>query len=188
MEYMGNKEYWDEKFEKRGKKALDPEKSLAENLGYFKNGSVLDIACGDGRNTIFLANNGFEVTGIDFSEKALERLAYFLKQRNLSANIKQIDLSKENSLNNIGIFDNILINHYRLSEAQLLELEKNVTDNGILFICGFGDKHKVDSRIRKEDLIQPSDFEKIKDSFDLIKYDAIQDERGYFVTYVFKKK
>ena len=74
MEYMGTKEFWDENFENRGEKLLDPENSLVENLAYFKKGSVLDVACGDGRNTIFLIINGFEVTGIDFSDKALDKI------------------------------------------------------------------------------------------------------------------
>jgi hypothetical protein len=56
-----------------------------------------------------------------------------------------------------------------------------------LFICGFGHKHKVDCKIREEDLIQPSDFEDLKKSFDLIKYVENEDERGFFVTYIFRK-
>jgi tellurite methyltransferase len=44
MEYMGNKEYWDEKFINRSNNLLSAEKSLVENISYFKNGTVLDIA------------------------------------------------------------------------------------------------------------------------------------------------
>lgn len=80
MEYMGNKEYWDEKFANRGDNLLSPEKSLIDNIGYFKRGTILDIACGDGRNTLFLLKKGFKVTGIDFSSKALERLKMFAKK------------------------------------------------------------------------------------------------------------
>ncbi|MFA9376446.1 MAG: class I SAM-dependent methyltransferase [Lachnotalea sp.] len=62
----------------------------------FKKGSFLDIACGDGRNTLFLLENGFDVTGVDFSSKALERLQIFAKQNNYLVNTKQIDLSIAN--------------------------------------------------------------------------------------------
>jgi len=34
---------------------------------------ALDIACGEGRNSLFLARNGFQVTGVDIAERALER-------------------------------------------------------------------------------------------------------------------
>ena len=187
MEYMGNKEFWDEKFDKRGDRSLHPEKSLVDNLGVLKPGSVLELACGDGRNTLFLASCGYDVTAIDFSEKALERLVRFLKQEKLSSTTMQIDLSKDHALDGIGTYDNVVINHYRLSEHQLAKLAKNLTENGILFVCGFGDKHQVDDRIRKNDLIQPSDFDQLKGTFDLVKQDTVEDERGYIVTYIFMK-
>lgn len=187
MEYIGNKEYWDDKFTNRSDKLLSPEKSIVENIGYFKKGSVLDIACGDGRNTLLLLEKGFQVTGIDFSNKALERLKIVAKRGNYLVSTKQVDLSMINSLKNIGIFDNILINHYRLNKNQLEYIGKSITDDGILFICGFGWKHKVNSKIREEDLIQQTDFEDLNKSFKLIKYSENQDDRGFFVTYIFKK-
>lgn len=187
MKYMGNKKYWDEKFDARSDTPLSPEKSLVENEGCLKKGSVLDIACGDGRNTLFLLEKGFTVTGVDFSNKALERLKMFAKRNSCLANTVQLDLSMPDSLNNIGIFDNILINHYRLNKEQLKNIKDHLTDEGILFVCGFGHKHKVDSKIRKDDLIQPTDFEDILKSFELIKYVENQDDRGFFVTYIFKK-
>ncbi|MCY6483898.1 methyltransferase domain-containing protein [Clostridium aestuarii] len=153
MEYMGNKEYWDDKFANRNDNPLSPEKSIVENVVYFKKGTILDIACGDGRNSLFLLKKGFRVTGVDFSTKALERLNMFAQRNNYLVNTMQIDLSIPNSLKNIRVFDNIVINHYRLNKEQLEKIESHITDGGILFICGFGYKHQVDSKIRKEDLI-----------------------------------
>lgn len=185
---MGDKEYWDKKFNNRSDRQLSPEKSIVENMVCFKKGSILDIACGDGRNALFFIENGFEVTGVDFSSEALQRLDIFAKRNGYSVNTKQIDLSIPNSLKDIGVFDNVLINHYRLNKEQLEHIKNHISDYGILFICGFGYKHKVDSRIRKEDLIQPTDFEDINKSFKLIKYIENKDDRGFFVTYIFQKK
>ena len=111
----------------------------------------------------------------------------FAERDNYLVNTERIDLSIVNSLKDIGIFDNILINHYRLNRDQLANIENHLTDDGILFICGFGDKHNVDSIIKKEDLIQTSDFINIKNTFELIKYIEYQDERGVFVTYIHRK-
>lgn len=188
MQYMGNKEYWDNKFDSRGDNPLCPEKVLIENINYLKKGSVLDIACGDGRNSLFLLDNGFEVTGVDFSYKALERLERFAERKKYVVNTKQIDLSISDSLKEIGIFDNILINHYRLGKEQLEEIENHITTEGILFVCGFGYKHKIDKKIKREDLILPTDFDNIKKSFELIKSVEKQDDRGFFVTYIFQKR
>ncbi len=187
MEYMGNEKYWDKKFEIRSDAPLDPEKSLEDNITWFKQGSVLDVACGDGRNTLLLLEKGFEVTGIDFSVKALERLNRFAERKNYRITTKQVDLAKDNALNDIGVFDNVVVNHYRLNKDQVKCMDKHISDGGILFVCGFGHKHKVDFKIRKEDLIQSRDFDVLKEFFDLITYNESEDERGFFVTYIFKK-
>lgn len=187
MEYMGNKEYWNEKFSNRGEKLLSPEISLVDNINFFKKGSVLDVACGDGRNSIFLLSKGFQVTGADFSSEALKRMKMFAENSNYAVNTVEVDLNLPNSLQSIGVFDNVVINHYRLNRRQLLEIKNHITDKGILFICGFGDKHRPDTRIRKEDLIQEADFEAIKVSFKLIRYIEKQNDAGYFVTYIYCK-
>jgi len=188
MEYMGDNRFWDEKFAGRGDNLLSPEKSLVDCIEYFKEGTVLDLACGDGRNSLFLLEKGFWVTGVDFSSKALERFEMFAKRSNYVVKTMKIDLSKPDALNEIGVFDNIVINHYRLSKEGLASLSNHVSDNGILFVCGFGHKHIADSKIRLQDLIQPSDFEGVEKSFDLIKYIENKDERGFIVTYVFRKR
>jgi SAM-dependent methyltransferase len=36
-------------------------------------GRALDLACGEGRNAVWLAERGWQVTGVDFSEVALEK-------------------------------------------------------------------------------------------------------------------
>ena len=36
-------------------------------------GSALDLACGEGRNAIWLANQGWSVTGVDFSAVGIEK-------------------------------------------------------------------------------------------------------------------
>ncbi|GKX28673.1 hypothetical protein SH1V18_11530 [Vallitalea longa] len=188
MEYMGDRYYWNNKFEQRNDIPLNPEKSLVENIKYLKNGSVLDVACGDGRNSLFLLQNGFKVTGVDFSDKALERLKRFAKTNKYFIEVKQADLMKPDSLDDMGIYDNIVINHYRLAKQQIYNIKNNLSDKGVLFVCGFGYKHKVDNKIRECDLIQPEDFEGIKESFELLKYIENEDERGFFTTYIFRKK
>lgn len=45
--------------------------SLVED-GILKPGKVLDSACGEGTASVYLAKEGFDVTGIDFSEKAID--------------------------------------------------------------------------------------------------------------------
>jgi len=53
--------------------------------------SVLEIGCGAGANLIFLAGEGFKVTGLDGSGEALKRSTSRLKELGLSARLDQGD-------------------------------------------------------------------------------------------------
>ena len=46
---------------------LEPAHYLADNLRFVPRGRALDIAMGNGRNTVYLAKMGFDVEGIDLS-------------------------------------------------------------------------------------------------------------------------
>ena len=67
--------FWDERY--RTQEAVPergPASFLVESLHLLPpGGAVLDIATGSGRNALFLAARGYEVTGIDISPVAIER-------------------------------------------------------------------------------------------------------------------
>ena len=55
MDYMGNAAWWDERFTNRPLHIMEHERRLEEDLSFFKSRkTILDVACGDGRNAIYL--------------------------------------------------------------------------------------------------------------------------------------
>lgn len=65
---------WDRKYsEGEYLSERNPSRLLAEFLPLIPVGKALDIACGEGRNAIYLARHGFEVDAIDISEVAINR-------------------------------------------------------------------------------------------------------------------
>ena len=58
-------------------------------------GRALDLACGAGRNSIFLAHRGYEVTGIDISAAGLERARLSAAKDALNIVWIQHDLDKD---------------------------------------------------------------------------------------------
>ncbi len=174
MEYMGNRNFWEQKFLSRSDSQLPPETVLIEDAAFFKEkGFVLDLACGDGRNALFLAGNGFEVTAVDFSEAALNRLKRFAEKEKLTVYTKQMDLCCEENFDSLGKFDMIVCNHYRLLSKTAMQLKKHLTKNGVLWINGFAECPQDNPAIRQSDLI-------VKEDYLQIGY-QLEDEKEYQV-------
>ncbi|MBT8216521.1 MAG: methyltransferase domain-containing protein [Acidimicrobiia bacterium] len=65
---------WDERYRAQGLVwTADPNRFLVEAVAGLEPGSALDLACGEGRNAVWLAANGWRVTGVDFSPVGLDK-------------------------------------------------------------------------------------------------------------------
>ena len=59
-------------------------------------GKALDLGCGQGRNALFLAQHGFEVTAVDQNELALEILQSIVEQEDLEMTVGLYDINSAN--------------------------------------------------------------------------------------------
>ena len=59
----------------------EPNRAFAAEVSGLAPGRALDVACGEGRNAVWLAERGWQVTGVDFSEVALEKAATLAASR-----------------------------------------------------------------------------------------------------------
>ena len=55
-------------------------------------GEALDLGCGEGRNALFLAENGFRVTGIDLSSRAIMKFLDIANERKLKVEGLAMDI------------------------------------------------------------------------------------------------
>jgi SAM-dependent methyltransferase len=53
--------------------SADPNMFLPPLVAGLEVGAALDLACGEGRNTIWLADEGWDATGVDFSSVGIEK-------------------------------------------------------------------------------------------------------------------
>ena len=87
----------------------------------------------DGRNALYLAQLGMQVEAVDFCPTALQRLNRFASRQNLCLHTKQMDLSDPNAVEQLGSYDLILCNHYRLSAAAADRLREHLLPGGKSF-------------------------------------------------------
>ena len=65
---------WDSRYEEKDLVwSAEPNLFLPPIVERLPGRTALDLACGEGRNTIWLARNGWDVTGIDFSAAGIEK-------------------------------------------------------------------------------------------------------------------
>jgi SAM-dependent methyltransferase len=65
---------WDERHAAREPiESPEPDPTLVDEIGSLRPGRALDLGAGDGRNAIWLASQGWQVTAVDFSGVALDR-------------------------------------------------------------------------------------------------------------------
>lgn len=104
-----------------------PEDIVKNLLNYKRSGQVLDVGAGDGDNTLFLAENGFNVTAIDSSSdkiKELEKKAKDISQKVISKIKTEVrDVTKGIDENFDVIMSNKML--YFLSRDQALNLIKD---------------------------------------------------------------
>lgn len=55
---------------------------------------VLDLGCGAGRHTVYLAREGFDVCALDIAENGLAHTREWLAREKLSAELKQSDIAQ----------------------------------------------------------------------------------------------
>ena len=109
---------------------------LQKVLPLLPEGTALDIACGMGRNAIFLAEHGYAVTAIDMSDVALQLLDDEAQQRGLSIESRQFDLEAVNPVLPVGPFD-LLLNFFYLHRPLLAQELSRVRPGGVAVVRTF---------------------------------------------------
>ena len=69
-----------------------PNRFLVAEAEGLEPGRALDLACGEGRNAVWLAERGWQVTGVDFSDVALEGARRLAADRNVDVDWLEADL------------------------------------------------------------------------------------------------
>lgn len=187
MLYMGNAKYWDHKFSQRPDTLMSPDPMLQKDAAsYGFVGDGLDLACGDGRNLIYLAAAGCCMTGVDFSETGLARLRTFADKMQLEICTVNADLTNSAFLTSLDQYDFILINHYHLRPSYYPLLMEHLTGDGFLWVNGFSKRPSDMEQVKDEDVLQDEDFEDIGSKCaDICRYQIGERE---FVRYIWQKQ
>lgn len=187
--------------------------NVTHYLNMPKNGTILDLACGKGRHSIYLNKLGYQVTGVDLSENSI---AIATESSNESLRFKTHDMREPtnetydavfNLFTSFGYFDtyedNIKtlkaikdsINEYGFGVIDFfnadfiienLVAEETKKIDGITFnIKRFVENKKVIKEIRFEDKGESFFFTEKVSAFTLSDFESMMEEAGVFLLEIF---
>jgi 2-polyprenyl-3-methyl-5-hydroxy-6-metoxy-1,4-benzoquinol methylase len=110
------REDWDQRYvEKELVWSAGPNQFVAEVLDATPPGRALDLATGEGRNAIWLAERGWRVTAVDFSTAGLAKARTLAEARGVEVDWVAADVREYDAP---GAFDLVLIAYLHLPAAQ----------------------------------------------------------------------
>lgn len=85
---------WDERYRERDVWGAGPNRLLTELVADLPKGTALDLGCGQGRNALWLAQRGHQVTGLDLSPVAIEQAKAAAAELGLDVSFSAVDLTE----------------------------------------------------------------------------------------------
>ncbi len=130
---------WDERYASSEHLWIaEPDPALVEAASGLRVGRCLDIGAGEGRNSLFLASRGWDITAVDYSKVALDRFGDALSARGLHGQL--IDGDIRDVAGDLGEFDLVIIANIHPGLADREELYKVARSlllpGGVLFLIG----------------------------------------------------
>lgn len=139
--------------------AKGPSSLLVEWLCFLPRGKALDIACGEGRNAIFLAKKGYDVDAVDISNVAIKRGRSIAAKENVKVNFIQADM--ESYKMPAEAYD-LIINFNYLQRTLAPAIKKGLKRGGVLMFETFTlEQQAIGQPKNPEFLLKPNELLKL---------------------------
>ncbi len=162
---------WDKRFEGKefvlGKK---PNPFLQKQIHLLPGGRALDIATGEGRNAVFLAQHGFEVDAVDISGKGLRKARQLAREKGVKINTFEVDLDRFQIEK--GRYD-LIADFYFLKRRLIPRIKKGLTKGGrVIFETYILDHRKLGTRGPKQAkyFLKPNELLRLFKHFRILFY------------------
>jgi tellurite methyltransferase len=136
----------------------EPSRFLVDNLPLLPRGLVLDIAMGKGRNAVYLAEQGFDVEGVDISAESIQAALNLAENRRVKIKARIADLEKNCVFDTT--YDLIIVSNY-LQRSLFPQIKSSLTNNGMVVYetftidqLRFGHPHNPDYLLRYNELLE----------------------------------
>jgi SAM-dependent methyltransferase len=127
--------------------SLEPNRFVAEEAADLAPGRALDVACGEGRNAIWLARQGWDVVAVDFSSVGLDKARRLAGAAGVSVDWREADVTVWDPP---GEFDLVVVSYLQLSQPELeavfSRIVPSVASGGTIIVVGH-DRRNLDEGV-----------------------------------------
>ena len=112
-----------------------------------KDGKILDLGCGSGRDSMNFMKLGYEVTSVDGAKKLAKRASVLLGKEVIVSTFEELELKEKFH----GIWACASLLHIKREDLKIVlnNLYNNLDDNGVFYMSfKYGEKEYVDDKNR----------------------------------------
>ncbi|MBI4833074.1 MAG: methyltransferase domain-containing protein [Candidatus Lindowbacteria bacterium] len=133
---------WNEVFKREGAFFTSPQEDMPKIVRLFKRRKVkkvLDLGCGSGRHTVYLAKSGFAASGLDIAPEGIRLTREWLRKENQTAKLKLGSIYEKLPYRNKS-FDAIVftqaLHHARIEDIRnaIKEMHRVLRPAGLIFV------------------------------------------------------
>lgn len=181
-----DKERWNRKYgEDEYIFGKQPISFLVEHLDLLPKGKALDIAMGEGRNGVYLATKGFDVTGLDISEKGLAKARTLAAERGVSITTRVVDLQQHRLERNA--YDVVLCTYF-LQRDLFPQIVAALKPGGVAVVETYTLEHrKYRPRFREEYLLRTNELLEHFGDLVVLRYQLVDDGRAAYASILARK-
>lgn len=134
-----NREIWKNKWHGRSEPVNAFARTVVRRMGTGRGRRLLDVGCGNGQDSLYLAKAGFQVTATDFSESGIEILSERAAAHALPIDARLHDTAQKFPFES-GYFDVVyahLALHYfddSMTRKVFCEMHRLLRKGGVLFV------------------------------------------------------
>ena len=173
-----DRQKWDEKYRKKSE-LLRPREASVNIKKYAEKSAgakALDLACGAGRNTVFLAKQGYEVDALDIAEVALDALRLEAGCEQVSERVNAQHLDLDSYVPSPEHYELIIMMNF-LDRALIKRAQEGLKREGLFIVETYMDdesNEKKDSNV--ENLLQKEELITLFEGYELLFYEEFMNE------------
>ena len=174
------KQFWNERYaDNTFAYGKEPNQFLKENIHLLPKGNILFVAEGEGRNAVFAAKEGFQVSAFDYSESGKQKALVLAQEHNVAvdylvSDVLELSYEKESFDGLVLIFAHFPAKIRKEAHIKLLELLK---PSGSILFEAFGKEQLNYTSGGPKDIDMLFSEEEVKNEFPAISFDSLSTEK-----------